>query len=327
VFDPQTRVFLAQEPQPGEAEVVAELYRRLIEGHSLRSIAKDFEARGIRTRSGRVWTGQSLRSVALTPVYAALRSHTPGRRGGHPVVDLDNLYEGQWPPLVSRGEWYAVQRLLGAPERRMSRSGRAKHLLSMIARCGVCGGVLGVANRDGGLYVCMVKGCVRIAQSDLDELAEGIMLAYLARPEVIETLRRGDDQGGHDLSQAQDQLAAIRARHEQLADAVAAGTVSVAALVRAEPTMLAEIKKWEARVKELSTPSVLRGLIEPGADVARRWATAPISTRREIARILFTPELIGQLRLQRSPRRGRHRTPAPQRVHWWRGDESPGDQP
>ncbi len=59
----------------------------------------------------------------------------------------------------------------------------------------------------------------------------------------------------------------MQARHEQLADAVADGTVSVATLVRAEPTMLAEITKPEAHEKELSTPSALRGLIEPGADV------------------------------------------------------------
>jgi DNA invertase Pin-like site-specific DNA recombinase len=321
VFDPQTRTLLGQEPEPGEAEVVAELYRRLLQGHSMRAIAKDFQARGIRTRSGRVWRGESLRPLALRPVYAALRAHAPGRRGGPEKIDLNNLSEGQWPPLVSRGEWWAVQRLLRAPERKTSRTGRAKHLLSRIARCGVCGGVLSVANRDGGLYVCLRKGCVRITQSDLDELAEQVMLAYLARSDVIETLRRGDDQESHELSQAQDQLAAVRARHDQLADAVAAGTASVAALVRAEPTLLAEIKKWETRVRELSTPSVLRGLIEPGTDVAQRWATAPISTRREIARILLAPEFIGQLRLQPSPRRGRHRTPAHERAEWWRGDE------
>ena len=75
----------------------------------------------------------------------------------------------------------------------------------------------------------------------------------------------------------------------------------------------------EERKKKLSTPSVLRGLIEPGADVTLRWQTAPISTRREIARVLLTPNLIGQLRLQPASRRGRHRTPAQERTQWWRG--------
>jgi site-specific DNA recombinase len=322
VFHPQTRAFIAQEPEPGEAAVVAELYRRLIQGHSLKGIARDFHERGIRTRSGVVWTAQHLRSLAIKPLYAGLRSHIPGRRGGDRMVDLDSLYEGQWPGLVSRADWFAVQRLLRAPERKTTRPGRAKHLLSFIGRCGVCRGKLTVAyRREGGdpLYVCGGKGCVRITQADLDTLAEQVMLAYLARPDVIDTLRAGDQEGDRELSHVRDQLALLRARHEQLADAVASGTVSVATLIRAEPTLLAEITTLEKREQDLSTPSALRGLIEPGADVARRWQTAPMSTRREIARLLLTPELIGELRLQPSPRRGRHRTPAQDRTHWWRG--------
>ncbi|MDQ2789205.1 MAG: recombinase family protein [Actinomycetota bacterium] len=56
MFDPQTRQLIAQEPEPAEAPVVAELYRRLVAGHSLRAIARDFEARGLRTRSGLVFS-------------------------------------------------------------------------------------------------------------------------------------------------------------------------------------------------------------------------------------------------------------------------------
>ena len=320
VFDPHTRRLIAQEPEPDEAEVVAELYRRLIQGHSLKSIARDFPQRGLCTRSGVGWTAQHLRSLAIKPLYTGLRSHMPGRRGGDRMVDLDNLYECQWPPLVSRADWFAVQRLLRAPERKTTRPGRAKHLLSLIGCCGVCLGSLNVAYREHGdsLYVCRTKGCVRITQADLDTLAEQIMLDYLARPDVIDTLRANDD-GDNELSQIRDQLAAVRARHEQLADAVAAGSVSVATLIRAEPAMLAEITTLEARERKLSTPSALRGLIEPGADVAQRWQAAPMSTRREVARVLLTPDLIGELRLNPTPRRGRYRTPAHDRTQWWRG--------
>ncbi len=321
VFHPQTRAFLAQEPEPGEAEVVTELYRRLIQGHSLKGIARDFQRRAIQTRSGVAWTAQHLRSLAIKPVYAGLRAHVPGRCGGDRMVDLDSLYDGQWPGLVSRADWFAVQRLLRAPERKTTRPGRAKHLLSLIGRCGVCLGKLHVAYRDGGdpFYVCASKGCVRITQADLDTLAEQVMLDYLAQPDVIDALRSGEQDGDRELSDVRDRLAAVRARHEQLADAVAAGTVSVAILIRAEPTLLAEITTLEARERELCTPSALRGLIEPGADVAQRWIGTPMSTRREIARLLLTAELIGQLRLQPSPRRGRTRTPAHERTEWWRG--------
>lgn len=91
VFHPQTRALIAQEPEPAEAEVVAELYRRLIGGHSLKGIARDLGERGIMTRSGKAWTAQHLRSLAIKPLYAGLRSHLPGGRGGDRMVELDTL--------------------------------------------------------------------------------------------------------------------------------------------------------------------------------------------------------------------------------------------
>lgn len=155
-----------------------------------------------------VWTGQHVRSLAIKSLYAGLRTHIPGRRGGDRMVDLDTLSDGQWPPLVSRADWFAVQRLLCAPEHKTTRPGRAKHLLSLIGRCGVCLGTLNVAYReDRSLYVCRVKGCVRITQADLDTLAEEVMLHYLARPDVIDTLRAGDHDGDRELSRVRDQLA------------------------------------------------------------------------------------------------------------------------
>lgn len=323
VFDPQTRQLVAQEPEPSEAPVVAELYRRLVAGHSLHAIARDFEARGIRTRSGLVFSPQHLRSLALCPTYTALRAHRPGTGprspGRHTPVAVSEMYEGQWPPLVSRAEWLAVQRLLSAPERKTSRPGRGKHLLSLIARCGRCGGTVAVAHwRGHPEYFCRTKGCVRIPQADVDQIAEQVMLAYLARPEVIETLRAGEQDDDRELSKVRDQLATVRARHDELAEALAAGTLSVALAARSEPAILAEIERLEKREKELATPSALRGLIEPGEDVARRWATAPMSTRREIARLLLTPKLIGELRITPSPTPG-HRVPAEERIQWWRG--------
>ena len=111
----------------------------------------------------------------------------------------------------------------------------------------------------------------------------------------------------------------MRARHDELAEAVAAGTLRITLAARSEPAILAEIQRLEKRSAELATPSALRGLIEPGADVARRWAAAPMSTRREIARLLLTPKLLGELRITPSLTRGPRLTLAEKRIQWWRG--------
>ncbi len=126
----------------------------------------------------------------------------------------------------------------------------------MIAQCGRCLGTLAVAYRgERSEYFCRTKGCVRITQCDVDNVAERVMLAYLVRPDVIDALRAGDQHDDRELSAVRDQLALARTRHEELADAVAAGTLSVVLAARSEPVMLAEIATLEAREKELSTPT------------------------------------------------------------------------
>lgn len=270
-----------------------------------------------------MFSPQHLRSLALCPAYAALRAHRPKAgphsRERHAPVSVSEMYQGQWTPLVPRAQWLAVQRLLSAPERKTCRPGRGKHLLSLIARCGRCEGGLAVTYRGGyPRYFCRAKGCVLIPQAEVDQIAEQVMLAYLARPEVIDTLRAGEHDGDRELAMLRDALATVRARHDELAEAVAAGRLSVALAARSEPAILAEIQRLEKQEKQLATPSALRGLIEPGADVARRWASAPMSTRREIARLLLTPQLIGELRITPSLTPGQ-RVAAEQRIQWWRG--------
>ena len=54
---------------------------------------------------------------------------------------------------------------------------------------------------------------------------------------------------------------------------------------------------------------------EPGNDVARQWKAAPVPAKREIARFVCSPALLGELRVTRSPRPG-HVVLAADRVVW-----------
>jgi hypothetical protein len=89
--------------------------------------------------------------------------------------------------------------------------------------------------------------------------------------------------------------------------------------VAAEPALLARVDELERQERELSAPPELAALITPGKDVRRRWKSAPVSTRRAVAKLLFTTALLGQLRVTRSPITS-HRVPAALRVIWRRDD-------
>lgn len=69
------------------------------------------------------------------------RRHVPGRRGGSSRGrGQETVVDAQWVGLVEPAKFYRVKALLTDPSRRKSRPGRVKHLLSLIAECGVCGG-------------------------------------------------------------------------------------------------------------------------------------------------------------------------------------------
>jgi site-specific DNA recombinase len=322
-YDERTKKLIAQEPDPIEAPVIRELFERVKAGHSLRSIALDWEARGIRTRTGKIFTPQHLRVLATTAAYGGLRVHdTNGHGGSHspqPGAPGVQVVKGTWDPLVTEATYRAVQRILTDPKRTTTRPGRAKHLLSNIARCDVCDGPIFVSFRSGQTTYQCRRGCVRVQKEDIEELADGVILGYLARPDVHQALQAAEADSDA-LQAVRDELATARARLAELADAAATGTISIATVTRMEPQILAMIAGLERREAELATPSALYGFITPGANVDRRWHAAPMSTRREIARLLLVPDRIGELRVAPRPPGwpgGRH-VPAVERVIWRR---------
>jgi site-specific DNA recombinase len=321
-YDERTRKIIAQEPHPLEAPVVIELFERLIRGHSFKALARDFAQRGIINKSGRPFSPAHLRSLALNPTYSGVRVHRTGsqaqaRGAATPGLEVSQV-EATWEGLVSREDYLAVQRILSDPKRRTVRPGGAKHLLSMTAKCDVCGSVLVVTMKyqPNGAYMCQAAGHVKCDKELLDAHAEDAILAYLARPDVYAKITAGESESGRELVQVRTDLAEARAELAKLRAAVATKRLSVDSLIAAEPAMLAAVSALEATEAELSTPSQLRGLFPPGGDVRQRWADAPISTRRALARLLLTPELLGELRLMRCPP-GR-RPPPSERIHWVR---------
>jgi DNA invertase Pin-like site-specific DNA recombinase len=320
-YDLRSGALVGQEDHPDEAPVVRELFARIVAGHSLRSIARDFDTRGIRTRSGKPFSAAGLRSLAVRDAYAGRRVHDPGRTSGTTRTADAVTVQAMWPALIAEADFLAVQRILSDSSRRTNRPGRGVHLLSMIARCDVCGGPLSATNRDGRgeQYQCHNRGHVRLSKPDLDAVAEHRILTYLSQDDVHEdTAAQGDSEG---LDAARAEVAKIRTELDELADALGRGEVSPMLAARSEPAMRARLRVAENRARELATPSRLRGLIEPGPydRVQDQWDDdMPMATKREIARIVLAPDVAGVLRVIQSPTPGKNRTPATGRVVWGR---------
>lgn len=320
------QVLTGQVPEPHEAAVIAELFDRLVKGHSLRGIALDFAAlvwaTPKRRRDGLPFSQQHLRNLATTHSYVGKRIYVAGR--DTPDARPAEVVDAMWPALVDQDVWHSVQRILSDPSRATRRPGGAKHLLSLIARCEPCGGYVAVLLPGGtgknlrlrSSYRCQAKGCVKVDQQELDDLATTALLGYLARKDVYESLAVADDNDQDELQTVRDKLAEARSELDELADTVGRGLMSAVMAGRAEVGIVERVTALEGREAELSTPSILRGLVTAGSDVQGWWDDAEVSTRREVARLLLTPDRLGELRIARAD--GRRGRPVAERVRFAR---------
>jgi DNA invertase Pin-like site-specific DNA recombinase len=287
LYDPTTRKLIAQEPDPKERRVVVELFDRLAGGDSLVGIARDFKARGIASRGGISFAPQALRRLALTLAYAGKRTHR------------EAVYDAAWPALVDDATFYAVQARLLDPARTTRRPGRAKWLLSNIAGCDVCGGLLTVKFPKGARrYQCHRNSCVTIDADELDRWAEREVLGLLTKPTTLKRLvPSGADPVA--LKAARGEVGRIKSEHRDLIRKVGAGQLSPAMAAGSEPMILDRLSVAESKVAELTRPVGLRGLIEPGAQVGAQWNSMPMSAKREVVRLLFVPGVVGVLSIAR----------------------------
>jgi hypothetical protein len=194
----------------------------------------------------------------------------------------------------------------------------------MIVVCDVCSGPMSVryGRAPEGEYWCRDRSHVRVPKIELEAYLDKVVCAYLARPDVIAELRRSRD-GDAELQQVADLLAEARGELAELRAAVGAGRLTVASLIAAEPGQLAQIERLEQRERELAAPPALAALISPGRDAKRRWKAAPVAAKREVARMLLAPGILGQVRIAKAPTPG-HRVPVEQRVIWRRDDGDHG---
>lgn len=307
-YDPVTRRLVAQEPDPDTAPLIRELFDKIAAGRSLHSIAREWDERGIRNAKGTPYTPAHLRALAITSTYAGIREYRPASRGQRRQRQQQpvSVVKGTWEPLVSQETFLAVQSILNDPKRRTNRPGRGKYLLSMIAKCAQCGSPLAVRReRNTDWYVChSAKSCVRCRRSDLDDHVTDAILLWLVSDEATQSLSVSGDLDRATVQAARDDVAAIEAELLDLGRQVGAGLLSATLAAQAEPLIRKRLAEAEKRLKEVGTPDRLRGLIKPDDRVVEQWESMEMPAKREVARLVLVPDLLGEVRLHKAPRTG-----------------------
>jgi site-specific DNA recombinase len=316
-----------QEPERKEAQAVIELFFRIKAGHSIASIERDFAARGIVGRRGRPMSAQTLRGMARRVAYIGKREHK-GQilDAAWPcIADFDGAEYDRKHVTVAEfvKVFHEVQVILDDPNRKTNHSGGAKHALSGAMKCDPCGEPETVTYRKAAgtpqppAYQCHGRGCTRINKEETDRIILAVIFAYLAQPHVYAAITPED--GGKELAEVQAELMTKRADLKETQEIEPETLAEERRLARREERLEEDVQRLERREIELTPgPSPLAALFSPGPDVEKRWDATPVEVQRQIAQLLLTPELLGEVRIKRVADSASE--DAMDRIEWVRAD-------
>lgn len=290
VLDPLTGKAVAREVDPAQAPVVKEVAERLLKGDSAQAIARDLNARGVRTRRGSSWRGTNIAGWITNPAYAGLRVYR-----GEVLTDVT----ATWPPLLTRDEHDRLVALFADASRDRYRTTSAtRHLGTGLFTCGRegCGGVMRVV--AGGSvgrpdrYDCRTCHKVSRNQAPVDQLVEALLVARLSQPDVLTVLAEiADDTqakaAAAEVDRLQGELRDLRAK-------VRAGLLSLDTLAYLESEWSKDLTKAERLARPKSLPAVVWDVAAPDdpTGVAARWEATTIVSKRAILAALFTVTIL-----------------------------------
>jgi DNA invertase Pin-like site-specific DNA recombinase len=260
-----------------EAAVVRRIAIDILAGVSLSRIAEDLNAEQVPTVRGGEWHARSVHSVVSKPRNVAKRVY----RG-------EVIGDAAWPAILNLDTWERVRIVLA--ERARGGNNSLTRWLTGVLRCSYCDdsllkGKLGTGAR-GSVYWCATPtgGCGKIAIAALpaEDTVEGLLLAYLARPDVLADLASATSDTA--AAKARADAEADEAQLKELATLWARKHITTAEYLAARQEIEDRLKVWHG-ITRAAAPESVRTLL--GADIAAAWAVYEPRQRQEVAKVVF----------------------------------------
>lgn len=240
-----------------QAKLVREAAHKILQGHGLRALAREWNERGVKTSRGRQWTAAGIRKMLMS-LYISGR-----REWLDPDTDEVVLVDAVWPAIIPAEQSDQLRRLLGDPVRWNVGSPR-RYLLAGLARCQVCGRLLEAKGSKGTRRMsCRVAGHgTTVTASRLEEVVTAKVFQRLEDGSLRPHLERAQDMSlVEELKRVQQDI--VDVTHEWTAKRLP----KVAYL-----TAIADLKRQEdelrLRVDQQRSGYQLEGLPE---NIAEAW--------------------------------------------------------
>jgi DNA invertase Pin-like site-specific DNA recombinase len=266
-----------------EAAYVRHAVAMLLGGNSMKAVVRALNEAGSRNTLGGPWQDVTLRNTLLRARNAGLRIH-------HGQV-LDSVV-GAWEPILERDTWDQVRLVLTDPSRRTNPGATGRtHLLSGIARCGVCSGPLRAAKGKpykgvaATIYRCFPTGCVSRGQKQVDALVRALVCARLSRADAADLLRQDDETA--DAADARAEVERLQGRLELAAADHDEDRITRAQFLATTARLRARLADAERRVPAPTRRLAVLDTLMTRDDVEAAWDVLDVSVRRQVVALLL----------------------------------------
>lgn len=265
-----------------EAVLIREARDRVFAGASVNSIVVDWNQRGLKTSTGRFWSGQAMKIMLVSGRIAGLKEH-------HRQV----VGKANWAAIVSEEDHQQLRAILTAPGRYSTpRKNLRTYWLSGMVFCEGCGNSMRISRRvDSGKnsYRCPPRsagGCGgrTIDYDELDRMMTRVVIEYFNAPGVLEQIAardastRGETQSI--VKAIGDDERRLRILEGQLSD----GDEDEL------PELVASVRKVRRRIKDhrdqLARLAGVRPLVGVDVrDLGVRWESLDLGQRQGLLRL------------------------------------------
>lgn len=295
---------------PEQAAVLRFMSRELLGGASLGGIVAALnagEARDERgallgessrtTGKGTRWSTTTARRLLLSPFPAALlpAKMPEGQHYNATKVDMSRCTPGAWQPILTEDAVLAARSILLRPSR-LTHDGdtRAKHLLSTIGKCAVCGGPIRSAQSKTTAapqrnYRC-TKGCFVRGAAVIEAYVSEAVIALLSAPGLLQWV----PEDGADIDTLRARRVALQGKRDEAGALWDEGVISAerarvkvaevdAELVGVDAALAAALQADP--LAEIVTSDDVRGMWERMTTARRRAVLGALVHRVEVGRV------------------------------------------
>jgi len=272
---------------PAEADALRDAMRRVMDGESISSITRRWNAAGLRTTQGKEFRANNVGTMLRRRYFTGVREFE------------GNDVRGTWPAIVDPATHKAACRELDARRGKSSGFAGRKYALSGLLLCSTCGHPMGgrpTRLKSGPAYTCRNGQHTQAPVTAVDGYIREWVIRRLCRVDAAGVFVPEENREAAETRDAERGNLMAR-RDKDLPAAVALGEMTPAQVKETTRLINERLAALDAEAHADADarrrPSrVLRGLVGmPHAETAAEFDALPMDRQRAVIELLGTPVL------------------------------------